>query len=112
MGIQFIKCIFIVLVLVGCSAPFFIPTEQDIALASVNGKDTTLDELTKGRTVYVNNCGKCHALFKPTGFSEEKWKKIVPVMALKAKITEAEGDQVLKYMLVIREAELNRSTNK
>ena len=30
-------------------------------------------ELAEGKTLFENNCGKCHKLFSPDDFTKEEW---------------------------------------
>ncbi len=55
-------------------------------------------ELMEGKTLYENNCGKCHGLYDTKAFSAEKWKPIVEDMRKKAKLSEADGLKIFNYV--------------
>jgi cytochrome c5 len=55
-------------------------------------------ELMEGKTLYENNCGKCHELYDTKAFSAEKWKPIVEDMRKKARLSEADGLKIFNYV--------------
>lgn len=57
----------------------------------------TKKQFLEGKLVNEKNCGSCHKLKDPARFTEQQLNKIIPNMAKKAKITDAEKDVVLKY---------------
>lgn len=58
----------------------------------------TTENIAQGKTIYENNCAKCHALPTPTAFSDEKWVGVMNWMAPKAKITDEQ--KALAYLYV------------
>lgn len=52
----------------------------------------------KGQALYNENCGKCHKLPLISSHSEEKWQKIVPPMAKKAKLDATQESLVMAYV--------------
>ncbi len=81
------------------------PTQPDADRAAQMFPGITLAELNQGKTLYEQNCGKCHGLKKPASRTEEKWRKIMPPMAKKAKIDKQKEELILKYVLTMREAQ-------
>jgi cytochrome c5 len=55
-------------------------------------------ELAEGKSLYENNCGKCHDLYKASDFNAEQWKPIVLRMAPKARLDEKEGQKIYNYL--------------
>ena len=92
--------LFILAALVACSK-VLMPTQADADRATTKFPGTTLAELNEGKTLYTDNCGKCHGLKKPTSLNEEGWRKIVPPMAKKAKINAEQEDKILKYVVTM-----------
>jgi cytochrome c5 len=82
-----------------CAGAAIMPLQTDADRMAETYPGTTLAELTEGRELFKTHCGKCHGLIKPTSLGEEKWKKMVHVMAPKAKLGEAEEAKILKYVL-------------
>ncbi len=70
----------------------YIPTATDVTPTA------TLADLQAGRSVYINNCGRCHNLYSPDSYSASSWKTIVPGMASRAGLTAIETTQVTKYV--------------
>ena len=60
--------------------------------------NATLAELQEGRTLYINNCGKCHSLYSPDDFSVSTWKAIIPVMAPNTTLDGSQVILVTKYV--------------
>lgn len=59
----------------------------------------TAAQLEEGRTIYTNNCGKCHKLFQPAQKSLSKWENVLPRMIKKAKLSEEQGNLVRAYVM-------------
>lgn len=74
------------------SGSLYVPTTADVTSTA------TLDELTQGRSIYVNNCGSCHNLYSPDTFTASAWQGIVPNMSARAGLTSSEESLVLKYV--------------
>ena len=55
-------------------------------------------ELMEGKTLYENNCNKCHELYDTKAFSAENWKPIVEDMRKKAKLSETDGMKIFNYV--------------
>lgn len=84
--------------LVSCSQPssdtsnLYIPTPSDVSAAA------TIDELAQGRSLYIDNCNRCHGLYAPESFSSSRWRSIMSSMAPKTRMSSAEISLVLKYV--------------
>jgi cytochrome c5 len=55
-------------------------------------------ELAEGKSLYENNCAKCHSLYNASDFNAEQWKPIVSRMTPKAKLDEAQGQKIYNYL--------------
>lgn len=58
------------------------------ASSTIATPSATTENIAQGKTVYENNCGKCHALPNPAAYSDEKWVGVMNWMAPKAKLTD------------------------
>jgi mono/diheme cytochrome c family protein len=58
--------------------------------------------LTAGRSLYLNNCNRCHALPDVRFYSAPRLTAIVDKMSRKAQMTAEQHDAVLKYLQTIR----------
>jgi cbb3-type cytochrome oxidase cytochrome c subunit len=89
----------ILLVLVGCVTAIPVITEKQYKIISNRWPGTTLQELHSGRQLYIDKCAGCHSLYKPGALTDEEWRKAMDKMHLKANLTIAEKELVLKYLL-------------
>jgi hypothetical protein len=96
-------CVAAALLLCCCSPSLLLPTTADVTSANKRWAGTDSVALHQGYDLYVNKCGACHVLYRPTKFSEEKWKKEVPDMSPRAHITPQETEMILRYVLTRRE---------
>ncbi len=67
--------------------------------AVVAPKPATPEEMAAGKTVFTDNCGKCHKLRQPGEFTTNKWEHILPSMTKKAKLTPAQSASVTAYVM-------------
>jgi len=75
-------------------------TEAEETYAKGKWADATKESLTEGYNLFITNCGKCHAFPNVKMHGEQKLGFIVPSMAkVQAKLTEAQGELILRYML-------------
>jgi cytochrome c5 len=51
-----------------------------------------------GRSIYENNCAKCHKLYDPKSYSRQAWIPILYDMQKKAQLSDAEMDKILAYL--------------
>lgn len=56
-------------------------------------------ELAEGKSLYENNCGKCHKLFESTKHTKEDWVPTLDRMAKKAKITDEQKASIYNYLV-------------
>lgn len=59
--------------------------------------------LNRGRAIYLTDCSKCHSIEPIDRYSERKWKELGPDMADESKLTKAELDDLMAYLLSARE---------
>ena len=76
-------------------------SESDASRAAAKYPGASLASLQKGKTLYEENCGKCHGLKSPTAYNEEQWGKHVKRMAPKAKIDKPTEDLILQYVVTM-----------
>ena len=85
--------------LLSCSPLVKAPVSADIESVNRKGMQCDLSELHEGYTLFINKCSGCHLLHQPMEYSDDHWKKLLPEMAQKAKLSEAQTDKILKYIL-------------
>jgi mono/diheme cytochrome c family protein len=70
----------------------YTPTSADVTA------NATLDELQQGRSLYINNCGRCHALVSPDNYNPTQWKTILSSMAPRTNMSTSQVQLVTKYV--------------
>lgn len=83
----------VTIVLCECGSVLFTPAAED-----AQRMGTSLNSLKEGRTLYVNNCGSCHALHLPEKYTASEWKDNVNYMRKRAKITDAQKETIYQYL--------------
>jgi len=86
------KLLFPLLILIGCAPALYQPTGEN----TVNGSN--LEELKKGRTLYIDHCGSCHSLHLPVELSHEAWESQLDEMQKKAKISDRDKALILQFL--------------
>ena len=83
----------VALILASCSQKTVQPMTQ------TETKPATVEDIAKGKSLYAQNCIKCHESFNPSDFTEKKWRHEIPPMAKKAKIDFEQQNLILAYVL-------------
>ena len=65
-------------------------------VAQLGGADHS--QLYMGREIYITRCAKCHSVEPVTKYSLQHWVDIMPKMARKTHLNEAETAAVLAYV--------------
>jgi hypothetical protein len=81
-----------------CSPAVAHPDARDASWASEKWPGTTVDDLERGRAVFVSRCAGCHNLPLPDSKSPEEWATVVGDMATGARLSPADQDLVLRYL--------------
>ena len=97
------------LFLLACSsAKLLIPSQSDADRAAKVNSDITLASLNEGKTLFEQNCNKCHGYKSPPSKSEEKWNKIIPRMVAKVNkktkketINPEQQNLILNYVITM-----------
>lgn len=101
-----------VLIITACSsAKLLTPSQADADRASQKYSGASLASLNEGKSLFEQNCGKCHGLKNPAGRSEEKWTSVVPRMVKKVnkkagseKLGAKEQELILQYVVTMAAA--------
>jgi cbb3-type cytochrome oxidase cytochrome c subunit len=92
----------LVFILAGCVAALPVITEKQYDKISNRWPGTTLPAVNKGRQLYIDKCAGCHSLHSPYKLTDDEWKKAINEMGLKANLTDAEKELILKYLLTAK----------
>ena len=76
--------------LFSCSSQLYSPV-SDVGTS-------TLENLKKGRELYVNNCASCHQLYMPNKYDDATWMKNLNEMQDKAKISDEQKNLIYHYL--------------
>ncbi len=68
------------------------------APAPTEAKKELSPALAEGRTLYENNCAKCHKLYNTSDYTAEQWSPILERMKKKAKIDDATTAKIYAYV--------------
>lgn len=84
--------------LAGCSNSMKGIPDVNPEMATAYGVDERT--LARGRGIYMAYCAQCHERVEPGEIDPEFWRGITPHMAVKAKITKEEEQQLIHYLMV------------
>ena len=84
------------IIALSCS-PKVVPTTQNVVIESKSEVVLTQNQI-EGKAIFEANCAKCHKLYEPSTFKAEKWDAILKWMQPKAKISDAQREQVYDYV--------------
>lgn len=82
----------------GCAAALDHPVEQDVEWASARWPQTTMEDLRRGRALYVEKCAGCHNLPLPAAYSPQEWEDYVAYMSADAKLNPDEQQSILRFL--------------
>lgn len=77
-----------------CGTAKHIPAAPPVVAQTTVNRDT----LINGKTLYVNNCQKCHKLYLPEAYNAVEWKDNLNAMQRKAKISDTQKETIYKYL--------------
>ena len=78
------------------------PTPADVTRAQQEWPDASVASLERGRDLYVARCSGCHPLHRPNEFEPARWNELVTKMAPRARLSEEERTQILRYLAAVR----------
>lgn len=82
-----------------CASKSSVPTKEVAKVEpTVSATTVMTSELAEGKTLYENNCAKCHDLYNTKDFSAEEWKPIVASMQKKAHLDDVQGQKIYNYV--------------
>lgn len=93
-----------------CStAKFIMPDQSDVDRVATKYPGYTLTDLNRGKTLFENNCGKCHGLKNPSSRTAQKWNAIVPAMCQKINrngvvVDKKAQEDILRYVVTMSDA--------
>jgi mono/diheme cytochrome c family protein len=92
-----------------CAAALRHATPADVTLVSPQWPGTTVQDLERGRRLYVRRCSGCHTLFLPSAHPPDEWPGWVDAMAEKARLKPAEREDVVRFLVAVSSDKPNPS---
>jgi cytochrome c5 len=81
-------------------------TPAQVTAAKVKYPNKTDAQIAEGHDLFAAKCNKCHSHpdLSPTANEKVDWASVVPKMGKRADLTPEQTDNVLAYILGVREA--------
>lgn len=79
------------------------PTAQEAASAEASG-GADVSTLALGRRIFTTSCTECHVARPVARFSVEQWRKIVGVMAPRARLSATDRSALEAYLIAARKS--------
>ncbi len=83
------------IVLGGCGVSLYRPTAANVDKRSA----ATLEQLERGRKLYIRTCSACHGLHAPEERTPAQWGEVIDTMAARAHIDSAQEDLIYRYLI-------------
>jgi hypothetical protein len=86
---------------VACSASLPEPDASHVARLRVLDESVTLEDLVRGRSLYVERCSGCHTLKNPRALTSEAWVGAVRTMQLEEGVVlgPSEARDIERYLV-------------
>jgi hypothetical protein len=74
-----------------------------VSVARLSDPSVSLADLSRGRTLYVERCGSCHALRDPASLPPPEWKHELDEMETKqgVRLEAADSRDILRYLSAV-----------
>jgi mono/diheme cytochrome c family protein len=93
-----ISALSLALALPACATAVVRPDAADAHWAAEKWPGTTVEDLARGREVFVGRCAGCHTLPRPDVKTTDEWAGVVAEMAPGARLSSEDRDLVLRYL--------------
>ncbi len=94
-----INLFFLLILIYGCGSSKSSTSTEKTSTTDIIPKVELTEVESKGKTIFENNCAKCHKLYDPKSFDAIQWKPILARMQSKAKISDEEREMVYAYLV-------------
>jgi len=84
-----------------------VEAKAPLEIAQKRWSGTTAEDLNAGKSIYQNECTRCHKPVPITSLSEAKWQHEIDKMSPKAKLTDDQKNKLTRFILSYREANQN-----
>ncbi|WP_333600580.1 hypothetical protein [Flavobacterium sp.] len=83
--------IFPALLLISCSSQLYVPVQE--------ANSVSVENLKKGRELYVSSCSSCHQLYLPNQYDAVAWQHNLDEMQLRSKIDNNQKQLIYDYLV-------------
>lgn len=87
-------------ILVCSCSPKIAPAVTETAPPPPPPAKTLAPELAEGKSLFENNCAKCHRLYDRREYDAQQWRPILASMQANAGITDAEREKIYNYLVM------------
>lgn len=102
MKIKYILFVLLIIVAFSCSPKVVPPPvpepDSAVPIEWLDDSAVLTQNQIEGKAIFEANCAKCHKLYEPATYTAEKWSSILKWMQPKAKISDAEREQIYDYV--------------
>jgi mono/diheme cytochrome c family protein len=84
-----------------CAAALRHASPEDAVRVAPQWPGTTVEDLERGRRLYVRRCAGCHTLVLPAAHPPEEWPRLVDSMAKKARLRPDEREDVMRFLVAV-----------
>jgi mono/diheme cytochrome c family protein len=84
----------------GCASPFAHPSSADVVALQPIDPGVRLEDLERGRALYLSKCSSCHQLHEPQLFTPEAWPDKVHAMQREGRVhlSDPEALDMIRYL--------------
>lgn len=91
----------LLLLVVGACAAAEVPQPT---VLDANRTGIALEQLQQGRALYLDKCTRCHTAVGPKTIRGAEWPAHVAEMSERAKLTQADHDLIVRYLVTVAPA--------
>lgn len=62
------------------------------------GEELSALQIKDARKLYLSKCAKCHKLYDPTKYTDEKWSEWMSKMTKKSKLSPEQSEVLTRYV--------------
>jgi cytochrome c5 len=84
-----------------CAAALSHPTAADALTVAERYPGTTVDDLERGRALYVRRCAGCHTLPLASAHTAAEWPEVIGEMAGRARLGPRDRADVERFLFVL-----------
>jgi mono/diheme cytochrome c family protein len=84
-----------------CAAALRHASSEDAVRLAPQWPGTTVEDLERGRRLYVRRCAGCHTLVLPAAHPPEEWPRLLDSMSKKARLRLEEREDIQRFLVAV-----------